>query len=263
MKLVQKTIFILFTAVVLLTSCEKEIDIKLHSSEPRLVIEGRIAADSLATVSLTKTKDYGPNNDYPAVDGAVVTITDDAGNTETLKQDASGLYRATTIIGVQGRSYNLTVDVENKIYTSKSTMPYAVPIDSLFMYKMTSKIRFPMVRVQDPAGIDNYYRYILYLNGKRMIREVYVASDEDRDGRKVDCILHFNSEDNNDDDLIKGDHVLVEMQCIDKGAHKFFETWRMMGQSLANPTSNITGGALGYFSAYTSEKIETIADWED
>lgn len=31
--------------------------------------------------------------------------------------------------------------------------------------------------------------------------------------------------------------------------------------SLANPTSNITGGALGYFGVYTCDTKEIIADW--
>src|SRR5258708_12937055 len=53
-------------------------------------------------------------------------------------------------------------------------------------------------------------------------------------------------------------NVSVDMQCIDKNMYKY---WYSMDQSstgdggttAANPVTNVVGGALGYFSAHTSQ----------
>jgi len=60
-----------------------------------------------------------------------------------------------------------------------------------------------------------------------------------------------------DTGLAVGDSVKVEMQCIDQGTYQYFNTFREAsgGQTNvtpANPVSNISNNALGYFSAHTS-----------
>ncbi|HOY49299.1 MAG TPA: DUF4249 domain-containing protein, partial [Flavobacteriales bacterium] len=52
--------------------------------------------------------------------------------------------------------------------------------------------------------------------------------------------------------------IFVELWGIDKGVYEYYNTLNSIlggaGPSVAspaNPTSNITGGAMGYFSAYT------------
>ena len=59
------------------------------------------------------------------------------------------------------------------------------------------------------------------------------------------------------------DRIEVEFQCIDKGAYTFFYTLSRIEDSKTNPTSNIKGGALGYFSASTVDKMTITAEWEE
>ena len=54
--------------------------------------------------------------------------------------------------------------------------------------------------------------------------------------------------------------VSVEMQCISKSAHLFFYTLSQQsgagpggGTAPSNPPNNIIGGALGLFSAHTTQ----------
>lgn len=247
-----------------ITSCEKEIDVDLHSVEPRIVIEGLVKKDSLATVNVTTTKDFDTDNTFIPVSGAIVTISDNAGNEEVLKQNKAGLYVAKTIRGVENRTYNLSVSVDGKVYTSTSTMPQLVPIDSIKMHYIPMfKYAVPMVVFRDPAGVENHYRNILYLNRVRMDIGGEATDSKNRDGFEIERILPVFDDDKEDSRKVeKGDTVMVELQSIDKGAFTFFDSLDRIDMGQTNPTTNITGGALGYFSAYAFDRKSIIADWE-
>lgn len=249
----------------LFTSCEKEIDVDLHSAEPKLVIEGLISQNTLATVKLTMSKDFNSDNTFTPVEGAIVVISDNDGNSETLKIDTSGVYKAVNLRGVPGRTYNLKVSVDGQVYTSTSTMSAnIVKIDSITLYTIpTIDYPFPMVHFQDPSGSKNYYRELLYINGKRHKMNDDVTDTDNREGFPISRILPvFNQSSSNKVDPIKqGDTLLIEHQSLDKGAFTFFDTLAIIESSQTNPTSNIVGGALGYFSAYTYDRKSIIANW--
>jgi hypothetical protein len=139
-------------------------------------------------------------------------------------------------------------------------MPYAVQIEELKIFHVATMGAFPMISYIDPPGIENYYRAILHVNGKHM-PDMATMNDEDTDGMPNSSLIPFDSQYNDENDLEKGDILFVEMQCLDKGAHKYFESLRRINMTSANPTNNISGGALGYFSAYTSSSKEITADW--
>ena len=253
-------ISILILTSFVLFSCEKEIELDVNSSESQHVIEALLPFDSYASVSIVKSKNYNQDHQYPPVPSATVTLSDNTGNSEVLEFMPSGLYESRIIKGIQGVTYFLTIEIGEKIYTSLSTMPYAVQIEDLSMFHLQLMGSFPIIRFNDPPGIENYYRAILYINGKRM-PDMAVMDDEDTDGKMNSSFIPFDSQYNNGNDIAKGDIVFVEMQCLDKGAYTYFETLRRINMSLTNPTSNITGGALGYFSTYISSSKEIIADW--
>lgn len=250
----------------LFTSCEKEIDVDLRPSEPKLVIEGLITPDSLATVKLTMSKNFNTDNTFDPVTGAIVSISDDNGNSETLKLNSSGIYKAANLRGVSGRTYSLKVNVEGQEYTASSRMsPHTVAIDSILMYYIPLfKYSFPQIYFQDPQGSKNYYREILYINGKRKKLDEDVTDTDNREGFYMTRIVPAFKENNETEDPIKkGDTIMIEHQLLDKGAYTFFETLGRISSSQTNPTNNIVGGALGYFSAYTFDRKTIIADWPE
>jgi hypothetical protein len=261
---IYKLIFSGIVLMLLFSSCEKEIDVDLRSVPPRVVIEGIVKMDSLARVRVSETKDFSDNSGYPALKGAVVKIWDDAGNSETLVQDAAGWYVADALKGVVGRTYNLSVTYDGTEYTSTSAMPPFVPIDSLTMYKvLIMDYALPMVHYTDPVGKTNqYYRAMVFINGKQHpdVREM-AFSAEFMDGSPMHEILPIFTNDEDIDPIYQDDEIEVEFQCLDKGAYEFFKTLGDIDNSLANPTTNIKGGALGYFSACTSDRMKIIARW--
>jgi len=267
MKTIKNKYTVLFAALALLfiaSSCEKEIDVDLRSITPRIQIEGIVKQDQFATVRVSQTLDFNDNSGYPFLKGAIVKISDDAGNSETLLQNSTGWYVAEDIKGVIGRAYSLSVTYEDKEYTSTSKIPSLVKIDSLTMYKAPiMDYAIPMVHYTDPKGAANqYYRALVYINGKQlpdMIEQVY--SCEFTDGSPMHDPLAVFSNDEDNDPIKKGDEILIEFQCIDKGSYIFFDTLSRTEDKKTNPISNITGGALGYFCASTVDQMTIIADW--
>jgi hypothetical protein len=112
---------------------------------------------------------------------------------------------------------------------------------------------------QDPPGLGNYYRFIEYING-RQIPNIFVFEDRLSDGRYIQEALYNDSA-----YLQKGDTLQLNMYCIDKSDYEyFFSLAQITGNagfqsaSPANPNTNLTGGALGYFSAHTYNEVRLI-----
>ncbi|MBK5719695.1 DUF4249 domain-containing protein [Dysgonomonas sp. Marseille-P4677] len=263
------TYSIIFLVIVLafsVTSCEKEIDVYLRSVPPRIQIEGIVKQDQLARVRVSQTLDFNNNSGYPFLKGAIVKISDNNGLSEILKQDDSGWYVAETLKGEIGHTYNMSVVYEGKEYTSTSTMPPLVKLDSLSMYKIkVMDYAVPMIHFNDPKGKENqYYRCLVYINGKQLPDMTELAlSAEFMDGSPIHQFLPVFTNDRDVDPIKQGDDILIEFQSLDRGAYLFFKTLMDIENSLANPTTNIKGGALGYFSACTVDEMSIIAEWEE
>ena len=262
----QISITILLSLLAMMTiSCEKEIDVNLRSVDPILVIEGKVMEDSLVKVRLTTTKDFYSENEFPPVTKAEVIVSDNSGNKETLILNPDGWYTTNGIKGVIGKSYLLTVIHEGKTYTATSTMPSLVKIDSIMFQQLPIlDYPFPILCFSDPSGEENqYYRYIVYVNDKRIKRNRETISAEFVDGYPLKQIvsLFFDQSEDDKKELEKGDVITIDLYSIDKGTYLFFETLGDIENSLNNPTTNISGGALGYFGAYPMDRKTITADW--
>ena len=149
---------------------------------------------------------------------------------------------------------------DGKLYTSSSTIPQVVPLDSISFIKtyLFGKIRINSVaNFKDPGGINNYYGFNLSVNGIRK-DGTQLFSDRLTDGKYI-------SQDINADSLEIGNKVMIEMRCLDKSAYDYFRTLRQVtggnnfqSVSPSNPISNISNNALGYFSAHTFQVKEAI-----
>jgi hypothetical protein len=253
----QITVIVLFC---LLSSCEKVIDLHLDTSSSQVVIQGNVYDQpGPYTVKISKSVNFDESNVYPVVTGATVVISDNAGNSDTLTEASSGIYITSALQGVPGRTYTLTVKTDGQTYTASSTLPNAVEMDSIYMEKSRfGNEKQITIDFTDPANIDNYYRLIEFVNNTQQ-DQFYAASDKLYQGEEIS--YSFMSQDN-DNKLETGDKVTIWLECVDKFVYEYFRTaGREGGQSAspANPTSNVSNGALGYFNACSVRTISIIA----
>ena len=255
-----------------LTACEKVIDLDLKTTTSQLVIEGNLADDSCpCQVTLNRSANYKDTNNFRAVSGAILTLTDNAGGRETLRESATapGQYAGATLLGVPGRTYTLRVETGGPAYVATSTLPApVVPFDRLSTQLSTVGNRIQaVVEFNDPAGQPNSYLYRQYRNG-RLNNAIFVQNDQFNDGKHVTQVLRSAGGPSNDPNdlnkLASGDSLRVEMQNIDANVYEYFRTLNLIlttnpatATTPANPKSNFSGGVLGYFSAH-SRRVRTI-----
>lgn len=260
---INKTLLYVLFGLFIFTSCQKVINIDLKDSESQYVIEGQVnKGDSVHVVSITKSSLFSATNTFPKVSGATVTITDNFGNSETLVEFEAGKYQTAHLIAFEGRTYTLNVTIDGKTFTSASTMPEQVNLDSIFFIpdSFNDGAYTPIPIRQDPAGIQNNYLFDLSLkrSGKTAwIRDsaLMVGDDVYSDGVTTQQPL-FGQLGN----FLPNDSLMITLKCIDRNVYKYFYSLSLNGPNgsatPANPISNISGGALGYFSAQTKQTIK-------
>lgn len=255
---------IFFLAMVLLASCQDVIDIKIDSAASQIVFEGSITdQQAVQTIKISKSVNYTDKNVYPAVTGATVMVTDSKGNTIPFTEKDPGTYASASFKGQPGVTYTMSARVGSATYTATSTMPQPVLIDSLSLKPISfgnSDTRFPQVHYKDPISEDNYYRFVMYINGK-LTKRIYTQNDRLTNGKAVTTPLFYDTDEDNKE-LAKGDKVDVEMQCIDKNVFTYWFTLDQQNQNgpgggvaPGNPPSNINNNALGYFSAHSTNSM--------
>jgi hypothetical protein len=241
-----------------LSSCEKVIDLKLKGSSPLLVIEGNIYDHAGPyTVTLTKSVNFDEPNEYPAVSGADVEISDNHGNSEILHEENPGVYVTSSLHGTPGYIYTLTVQVDDKTYSATSTMQEVPDIESIYIENSGfTNEKVSTIKFNDQVNVDNYYRVIQFINDT-IQHDFHVFSDYLYDGKSISYSIFPQDI---DEELETGDKVTIWLESVDKGVYEYFRTANNTGNesaSPANPTSNISNGALGYFNA-CSVSIDSI-----
>lgn len=266
MKILNKCIAIIYI-ILLSTSCEEVVNVNLTQAEPRDVVDAYIMENSPCIILLTQSQGFYDDNSYKRIPGAKIVLSNDRGESEILGESSKepGLYMS-SIIGEVGHTYKLKIISENNTYEAEATIPKVVPIDSVYIYRVKIAgdwVFSPCVVFHDPADEENFYYTTLYVNGKSM-RSIYLDSDEYRNGLKVENILYYDKDDNNDEDLKAGDQLRIEMQTLDKGMYTFYKSLRSVAAGGGtNPLTNITGGALGCFKAYNSTFVDYTVTEDD
>jgi hypothetical protein len=256
----RNNIFILgFLSILALTSCEEVIEIETKQQEPVVVIEATITdRTERQTVYLSQTVAFNESFRTIPVRNATVTVTEVGGPTLTFTEDQPGVYRSIVFKGGYGKTYNLSVSVNGKTYTATSKMPNKVSLDSLSVSEVTffgETRKYVKAHYQDPANEVNAYRYILTINGETL-KNFFVDSDRFNNGNYVDNTI-FNDE----PEIKSGDEIMIDFQNITPEIYRYFFAITQIGGNggppvaPSNPDTNLSNGALGYFSTHTSDKM--------
>jgi hypothetical protein len=256
----------LIALLALSVSCEKVIDININDANPVPVIESYIENDSTCYVLATYTSNFFDNTSSPFISDAVITIADDAGNSEQLNYEGDGVYRGSTVIGVIGRNYTLSVTIGNNTYTAESKMPPLVPIDSFSIQSLSGffggggnrpERYWVYVNYTDPAVVQNYYAVrTTYFDSsdteQGFVTDYSIADDDLSNGIATRSFTTFNS-------FVSGDTLTTELASLNRTTHFYFKTLEdaitggFGSAAPSNPSTNFSEGALGYFGAWSKE----------
>jgi len=261
MKKVQNKISYLFASLITLTllvSCQEVVTYDLDESNKILVIDGMVTDQpGPYTVKLSLTGPYLKNAPTNRATGATVIIRDNAGNTDTLAEQLPGEYKTTASFskGEIGRTYQLYVNYENKVYTASGEILPISNVDSLTYKYHEESILYPengyyvTMYAQEPAGKGNNYRFKFIVNGffSNRADRFIVVNDDFVDGNYISFTTPFP--------VALGDSVVLESQSFTKAAYDYYFAllFQMNPNGFfdappANLPTNITGGALGYFN---------------
>lgn len=271
----------------LLLSCEEVIDLNLSDDTPRVVIEGGVTSlTEPYSVNLSWSKSYYSSEPQETISDALVIISDDRGVVDTLVSVGEGEYRTVKTVGEVGRGYTLSTEVDGVSYIASSYLNSPIAIDSISVnwtqfefWELSSEEQSEgeddeegyrvSVSFLDKESFTDYILFKLKINGE-YISDIYLYNDTFTDGNYQEYIFYGYT------DVETNDTVSVEAWTLTEDAYNFFNTSDDViidgdggGGSMGaappdNPVSNISNGALGYFSAHgVSISDETVAKREE
>ena len=252
----------------LFSNCEKVIDVDLNDASPSVVIEATLSnVNNHAQVLISKTGSYFGSGPAQAVSNAMVLLEDNAGRKIQFTEVQDGKYQSVRKFNViPGRNYKITVTSEGETYEAESFLNYFVEIESLVSYykegQSFSKSGYNVnLYFRDPELINNYYRLKIYVNDEKeeVDKDFIVFDDENINGQYIELRIQRNIFD-------LGDRVTFELISLDKGAFEYFNSLQELisvnpgSTAPANPISNFSNGALGYFSAFSFDRKTIVIE---
>ena len=250
--------------LLLLCSCEKEIPIDYHSTEPLYVAEVELTPDWVAA-RVTTTRDVKQSSAAGTyVDNATVTIRM-AGSDwlDTLPGKGRGKYWL-DYFAYEGKEYEVDVVIDGRHHTSTSTLyskPQLLSFDFKWQDVMTERMLFADLHLQDNPDENNYYFMHLYRNdiGYRWAVSDDRASPGGELQQLFSCTTEREMDKGTDSDVLRdGDRMRMELRSIDRRAYDYLYSLQLMDNTGTNPIPNFTGALLGYFSAYQEETVSCV-----
>ena len=250
-----------------LSACRKVIGIDVRDADIKYVVEGIVTNEpGSCRVLLSQSKPFYENNQFAAISGATITITEN-GLPFSLLETSPGVYENNSLRGTAGHAYQLTVSIGGQVFTAGCTMPGLVNLDTLYVAAGPfGQFQFAHIGYEDPAAAENFYRMAQYLNGVKD-PAIFWARDEFTNGQKNLVRLDTGVDRKDDPRAIKsGDEVTIELQSVSEDVYRYWYSLRSGGgagsgsiAAPANPVTNIEGGALGYFSAHAVDRRTVVA----
>ncbi|MEO8473912.1 MAG: DUF4249 domain-containing protein [Chryseolinea sp.] len=268
-----KNILIPIIVLFIFSACEKTVELDLKQTEPRIIIEGQVTNKSnYQYVKVTKSIGFYDSGESPRVDNASVFVTDDQGNSFAFvhnprnNADSMGYYLpSTAFAGEIGRTYRLTVSIDEQVYEGSDFLNPVAKIDSL-----TSRVNDD--EKDDPKDYKKFYEILLYAKEPQATTDYYLFKFYRNDSLKVynDTDIYFADDEVLGEDIdgipspiffAPGDVGRVEMYSLSRDGFVFYNDLQnllqndggLFSQPPSNSRSNLSNGALGFFQASAME----------
>ncbi len=269
----KKILFFLMIGA-LVMGCEETIVLDLDQTEPVVVIEGLITNQEVRQfVKVSKTRGFYDEQATSPVEGASVWVRDDQGNEYAFEETQPGYYESVEVFaGVIGRTYFMEVNDGEKRYEASEMMYSVTTVDSL-AFRPAEDIDSTdvernrrlevLVYLNEPQDEDNYYLAKFFRNGEHLNDDgttVFYFNDDVLNGNIHDFPLP--------EYFAEGDLARAELYSISAQAFRFFADLEkalnndggLFSGIPANASTNIEGGAIGYFQVSAVEARELVIE---
>ena len=161
---------IYYILLICLVGCTKSIDFELPEIEQTIVVEATVESGLPPRVILTNSQGY-----FEAIDSSIlsdifihdadVVISDGIESFPLQEINFNGVYLYTSLnfaaLGQYGKTYSLSVQVNDKSVYSTTTIPQPLFIDSLWFDKYVAYDSLGLIgaRFSDPDTLGNCYRW--------------------------------------------------------------------------------------------------------
>jgi hypothetical protein len=161
---------IYYILLICLVGCTKSIDFELPEIEQTIVVEATVESGLPPRVILTNSQGY-----FEAIDSSIlsdifihdadVVISDGIESFPLQEINFNGIYIYTSLnfaaVGQYGKTYSLSIQVNDKSVYSTTTIPQPLFIDSLWFDKYVAYDSLGLIgaRFSDPDTLGNCYRW--------------------------------------------------------------------------------------------------------
>lgn len=257
----------------LLMSCEETIVLDLNQTQPGIIVEGLVSnVPGRQFVKVTRSVGFYDTGKPTPITNATVTVRDSQGNTYAFVHNPAGetnlngyYYPTSGFAGTVGRTYTLSLQVDNQMYEAQDELLPVTRLDSIG-YRLSKD------QVEDPDEEGKIYELLLFAKEPQDTKDYYLFKFYRNDSLKVtnDNEIYFT------DDVLLGERIdglpspvffgeqdtaRIEMMSLSRNGYLFYSDLvnlinndgGMFGPPPANPRTNLTNGALGFFQASAIE----------
>mgnify|MGYP001472776779 CR=1 FL=1 len=275
-----KKILLLF--IILILSCTKEITFEIPLSEPKITVNGFIENGHHAKILLTKSTDpFNISSDFlnpeffnnSVINEATVVVIDKENNLFDTLQPTFGLtdtwfynYEGNSIIGQEGKTYNLEITYNDNVLTSKTTIPFIVdemfPEDSLrFIYKEgDTNYCYLWAHYSDPDTIGNCASIFTRVKNSTYEED---PMDINLDGDNYSAPFFKRVLDNNGNYTDEYTNGLTFTFPINNGAPEWWEDWENQEDWNENEVDSYTGPTIGFWNVNENQKVVIKVSYMD
>lgn len=239
MKILKNILFLLFGLSVIFTSCTDIVDVEINDEDLDLyIVEAMLNTKDSNNVYVRLSKTVKVTDDVanPAVSDAEIYIKDldNTSFADTLVETSvQGLYMlkpGKEYKPIVGHNYELKIITPEGVTITAEEHLMEVPnLDSVQVWKsLRGDLEFFAVFIssEEPAGVGNFYKWDIYVNGSllHLAENMAFADDGDVDGNYVyELEIFTDFHDPSDDPLLSiGDTVVVEQNSISKTGYDFY-----------------------------------------
>ncbi|WP_370089468.1 DUF4249 domain-containing protein [Ekhidna sp.] len=250
-------------------ACEEVVVVDLPAPQNLIVVEGWLS-DSLGRhpIRITRSNGFADKNSVIPIEDAQVLVQSKTGEVFSYSYNIDGYYLADADYeGTSRAEYRVLIELDTfSIRSEWDEMPERVLLENLQVDSFEDNdpddpdrqitIYYPKITTPDPAGQDNFYRWLFFKNGERFNEPEPITIQNDR---LFDGNLIPNNFQNFDYEI--GDEMTVHLLSISPSSFNYLSLLRSqittLGTSSGTTPAVVTGNlsyvnvpnrqVLGYF----------------